>query len=66
MSQLVKLLREEKPSHVAMVRFLATRHALPDQRPGAGFPAGQEGSQPPLYYGLAAALWPSMSSLATK
>jgi Dolichyl-phosphate-mannose-protein mannosyltransferase len=47
----------DEPSHVAMVRFIATQHALPNQQPLGGFPAGQEGSQPPFYYGLAALLW---------
>jgi Dolichyl-phosphate-mannose-protein mannosyltransferase len=47
----------DEPSHVAMVRFIATQHALPIQLPSLGFPAGQEGSQPPFYYGLAALLW---------
>ena len=39
-----------------MVRYLYQHHALPVQRPG-DFPAGQEGSEPPLYYALGAALF---------
>lgn len=46
----------DETSHVATVRFISQRHALPIQRPPV-FPTGQEGSQPPLYYLLAAPLW---------
>lgn len=45
----------DETSHVSVVRFIAAHHALPDQLPN--FPAGQEGSQPPLYYVLGAVLW---------
>ncbi|HEY8476462.1 MAG TPA: glycosyltransferase family 39 protein [Chloroflexota bacterium] len=47
----------DEPSHVAMVRYLATHRTLPVQRPPADFPVGQEGSQPPLYYALGALLF---------
>ncbi len=47
----------DEPSHVAMVRYIAANHALPIQHPPAYFPVGQEGSQPPLYYALGAALF---------
>jgi hypothetical protein len=46
----------DEPSHLAMARYLLVNHALPNQRPELGFPAGQEGSQPPLYYALGAVL----------
>ena len=47
----------DEPSHVAFVRYLESRHALPVQQTSRGyFPVGQEGSQPPLYYALGAAL----------
>lgn len=46
----------DEPSHVAMVRYIMGHHALPIQQPPDYFPVGQEGSQPPLYYILGAAL----------
>lgn len=46
----------DEPSHVAMVRYIESHHALPIQQPPSFFPVGQEGSQPPLYYVLGAAL----------
>ncbi|MSP13586.1 MAG: phospholipid carrier-dependent glycosyltransferase [Chloroflexi bacterium] len=47
----------DEPSHVSMIQYIATRLALPVQRPPDDFPAGQEGSQPPLYYALGALLF---------
>lgn len=47
----------DEGAHFAVVHWLATGHALPVQDPGAeDGPWHQEGSQPPLYYALAAAL----------
>ena len=46
----------DETSHVSVVRYIAEHHALPIQRPPE-FPAGQEGSQPPLYYALGSILW---------
>ncbi len=47
----------DEGTHFAVVHWLATGHALPVQDPGAeDGPWHQEGSQPPLYYALAAAL----------
>jgi hypothetical protein len=40
--------------HYPFVQFLATGHGLPIQDASAQGPWRQEGSQPPLYYGLAA------------
>ncbi len=42
--------------HMGMVQQLADAGALPVQRPGVATPWEQEGSQPPLYYWLAALL----------
>src|SRR5262245_28981824 len=47
----------DEPSHVAFVRYLRTNHALPSQEPRYGYPVGQEGSQPPLYYAVGSVLW---------
>jgi 4-amino-4-deoxy-L-arabinose transferase-like glycosyltransferase len=47
----------DEPSHVAFVRYVSEQWTLPDQRPQFGYPVGQEGSQPPLYYALGALLW---------
>lgn len=44
----------DEPSHVAMVRYILEHRTLPVQRPPDQFPAGQEGSQPPLYYAMGA------------
>ncbi|MEE8392046.1 MAG: glycosyltransferase family 39 protein [Anaerolineae bacterium] len=41
--------------HYPMVKYVADHWALPVQEPGVETPWRQEGSQPPLYYGLAAA-----------
>ncbi len=46
----------DEGSHFAVVRWLAQGHGLPVQRPGETTDWAQEGSQPPLYYMLAAAL----------
>lgn len=42
--------------HFGMVEYITLRHDLPVQQPGVITPHRQEGSQPPLYYALAAAL----------
>ena len=42
--------------HVAFARWLALGNGLPVQQPGQLADWEQEGSQPPLYYSLAAAL----------
>jgi len=42
--------------HYPMVQFIATHWALPVQDPANVGPWRQEGSQPPLYYALAAAI----------
>ena len=42
--------------HVAFARWLALGNGLPVQQPGQLGDWEQEGSQPPLYYSLAAAL----------
>ncbi|MGH2461534.1 MAG: phospholipid carrier-dependent glycosyltransferase, partial [Chloroflexota bacterium] len=47
----------DETSHVAVLRFIEARHTLPVQQPPANFPAGQEGSQPPLYYLIGATLY---------
>jgi hypothetical protein len=47
----------DEPSHVAFVRYLRTHDALPSQEPQNGYPVGQEGSQPPLYYAVGSLLW---------
>jgi hypothetical protein len=47
----------DEPSHVAFVRYLRTHNVLPSQEPRYGYPVGQEGSQPPLYYAVGALLW---------
>jgi hypothetical protein len=41
--------------HYPMVKYVADNGALPVQVPGVDTPWRQEGSQPPLYYALAAA-----------
>ncbi|HEY72306.1 MAG TPA: DUF2142 domain-containing protein [Thermoflexia bacterium] len=41
--------------HYPMVKYIADNGALPVQEPGVETPWRQEGSQPPLYYALAAA-----------
>ena len=41
--------------HYPMVKYIADNGALPVQVPGVDTPWRQEGSQPPLYYALAAA-----------
>jgi len=41
--------------HYPMVKYIADHRSLPVQEPGVATPWRQEGSQPPLYYGLAAA-----------
>jgi 4-amino-4-deoxy-L-arabinose transferase-like glycosyltransferase len=41
--------------HYPMVKYIADHWALPVQEPGVETPWRQEGSQPPLYYALAAA-----------
>ncbi len=46
----------DETSHLDMVHYLYQHRALPIQRPG-DFPAGQEGSEPPLYYALGAVLF---------
>lgn len=46
----------DEGTHFAFVHWLATGHALPVQDPGATGLWEQEGSQPPLYYALVAAL----------
>ena len=47
----------DEGAHFAVVHWLATGHGLPVQDPAAeDGPWHQEGSQPPLYYALAAAL----------
>jgi 4-amino-4-deoxy-L-arabinose transferase-like glycosyltransferase len=47
----------DEPRHYAVVQWLATGHGLPVQDPGAPETTWrQEGSQPPLYYWLAARL----------
>ena len=43
-------------NHYPFVAYLAGGNGLPVQRPGEETLWGQEGSQPPLYYALAAAL----------
>jgi hypothetical protein len=42
--------------HFGMVEYIAVNQDLPIQQPGMITPYRQEGSQPPLYYALAAAL----------
>ena len=42
--------------HYPMVKYIADHWALPVQVPGVETPWRQEGSQPPLYYALAAAV----------
>ena len=51
--------------HYPMVKYLADHRALPVQEPGVETAWRQEGSQPPLYYALAAALtaWIDTSDL---
>jgi len=49
----------DEPLHVAFAQHLADGGALPVQRPGLSMeqaPWQQEGSQPPLYYAILAAL----------
>ena len=47
----------DEGAHFAFVHWLATGHLLPVQDPGGPQqPWHQEGSQPPLYYALTAAL----------
>ena len=43
-------------NHYPYIQYLAQDHGLPIQRPGVETLWGQEGSQPPLYYLLGAAL----------
>lgn len=54
-------------SHYPMVQFIATHHTLPIQQPGVETMWEQEGSQPPLYYILGAALtfWVDTADLTT-
>ena len=46
----------DEHNHYPFVQHLATGGSLPIQRPGEQTLWGQEGSQPPLYYALSAAL----------
>ena len=46
----------DEPQHFAFVDFISRHWSLPVQVPGEAIPLAQEGSQPPLYYILAAAL----------
>lgn len=52
-------------NHYPFVEYLARGNGLPVQQPGQETHFGQEGSQPPLYYALAAALtfWIDASDL---
>jgi 4-amino-4-deoxy-L-arabinose transferase-like glycosyltransferase len=52
--------------HYPMVKYIADHWALPVQVPGVETPWRQEGSQPPLYYALAAAAtcWIDTSDMA--
>jgi len=53
--------------HYPMVKYIADNWALPVQEPGVETPWRQEGSQPPLYYALAAAatFWIDTSDMET-
>ena len=53
--------------HYPMVKYVADNRALPVQVPGVETPWRQEGSQPPLYYALAAAatFWIDTSDMGT-
>ncbi len=55
-------------NHYPFVAYLAQGNGLPVQQPGQETHFGQEGSQPPLYYALAAALtfWIDSSDLPTQ
>ena len=46
----------DEPQHFAFVDFISRHWSLPVQVPGEAIPLAQEGSQPPLYYILVAAL----------
>ncbi len=53
----------DEPKHIALVGYLVETGSWPRQEPGKVTPWHQEGSQPPLYYGLLTGLtrlfgWP--------
>jgi hypothetical protein len=54
----------DEPDHLAYVSFVAERRALPNQRVPAQT-VENEGTQPPLYYVLAAAIVRALASDAT-
>jgi 4-amino-4-deoxy-L-arabinose transferase-like glycosyltransferase len=53
--------------HYPMVKYIADNWALPVQEPGVDTPWRQEGSQAPLYYGIAAVVtsWIDTSDMGT-
>ncbi|MGI6375297.1 MAG: glycosyltransferase family 39 protein [Anaerolineae bacterium] len=52
----------DEAEHYAYVKYLADGRGLPVQRPGEATHYRQEGSQPPLYYALGAALTAGIDS----
>ena len=52
----------DETHHYAYVKYLADGRGLPVQRPGEATHYRQEGSQPPLYYALGAALTAGIDS----